>query len=84
YVCGGAGIGLPVTIGIEMLMSAMGAGLLAATIDDRIAWAAVPYLVGGLVAVESPAWVFELNGATNLVAMGLLAWVWWPDDEVES
>lgn len=75
-----AGVPLPTTMAQEMMMSSMGAGVLGVALDRRLYWAAVPYGIGSILAALYPEFVHPINGVTNVVAMGLLAWVWWPDD----
>lgn len=77
HACNVAEVPVGYTMSIEMMMSGMGAGVLAAGLDPRIGWAAVPYLVGGYVAMQAPGWVHEIIAVTNLVAMGALAAAWW-------
>jgi len=76
----GGGVPVPTLMAQEMMMSAMGAGVLAVALDRRLFWASVPYAVGSVLAALQPEFVHPINGSTNIVAMGLLAWAWWPED----
>jgi serine/threonine-protein kinase len=76
-----AGVSVPTTMAQEMMMSSMGAGVLGVALDRRLYVAAVPYAVGAVLAALYPSFVHPINGVTNVVAMGFLAWVWWPGDD---
>lgn len=81
-----AGVSMETLTVRQMAMTSLGAGLLAITLDLRIFWAAVPYLLGTMTLVYVPFEAPYVTGVTNLVAMGLLAWAWWPNspDEAEG
>ena len=80
YALQSVGMSMAMTMAVEMMMSGMGAGIIATTLDRRIWAAAVPYLVGGWIAIGYLPWIHEINGLTNLVGMGALAVAWWPRD----
>lgn len=73
-----AGVSMETLTARQMAMTSLGAGLLAITLDLRIFWAAIPYLLGTMTLVYIPLEAPYVTGVTNLVAMGLLAWAWWP------
>lgn len=78
----GAVMGLPVAsiVALEMAIYGTGGSIFAITLDARVWWAVGTVFVGVLVAAAAPASAFWAFGLTCLVAMGTLAWVWWPDE----
>jgi hypothetical protein len=71
---------IPVRTGLafEILLYGVGGSMIALTLDRRLLIATLPYVVSALVAIAFPSLIYRIFGITNLAAMSLLAWVWWP------
>ena len=57
---------------------------MAATMDTKLVWAALVYAVGAVAVVVAPHWALYVTAVANLVALGLVAWVWKPKLAGES
>lgn len=73
--------GMPRTdvLSFECALTAVGASMLALTMDRRVFWGALPYAVATfLVPTLSLSAATIVFGGTHIVATSLLAWAWWP------
>lgn len=80
--------GLPfaLILSFEGFMSALGTGVLALTLDERIFWAAGIFAVGSLIGGLFPTYGIIINLTMTALAMGSLALAWAPrdDDQLEG
>lgn len=65
-------------VALERLVSGVSAALLGICIDRRVLVAGATYFAGGLVSLMLPSQVYLVAAVTNVVAMTLLAILWWP------
>ena len=65
-------------LALEFFYYGMCGSIIALTLDRRILWGAVPYIFIGPVVAIFPEFLLYIFGVTNVVAMSLLAWAWWP------
>ncbi len=64
----------------EILLYGTAALVLAATVDRRLIAIAAPLLIAAIVGAAAPSVVLWAFATANVVGMGLLAWIWWPDE----
>ncbi len=63
---------------IHVLVMFLIMSMIAIAIDHRLAVVAVIYLAATLVSARHADHVWEVAGVADLIAMGLLALLWWP------
>ncbi len=63
---------------LELVYFGIGGTILALTLDRRILWGAIPYLVSAPLTAMFPDQLIYIFAATNFIAMTLLAWRLWP------
>jgi serine/threonine-protein kinase len=72
------GLPMQLILSFEGFMSALGTGVLALTIDERIFWASGIFALGSLAGGLLPQYALIINGSMTLLAMGSLALAWAP------
>ncbi len=75
--------GLPfaLILSFEGFMSALGTGVLALTMDERIFWASGIFAVGSLLGGLLPTYGIIINLTMTLLALGAVAVAWAPRDD---
>lgn len=75
------GVAVETLSNLETFIYGVGGAILAVSLDLRILWAVIPYLVGSLVGAQLDQGTYYVYAATNFCSMSLLAWAWWPSPE---
>jgi serine/threonine-protein kinase len=70
------GVPQPAALSQEFALYALVLGVLGLTADRRLYWAAAIFASGAPLTALFPERVFEITGASNLLALGLVAWLW--------
>ena len=75
-----AGAPLPTVASFKAVMLGMCFVVLAISLDLRLLWLAVTFLIVAPLQLAFPGHVLLLAAAGIIAGTGLLAWAWWPED----
>ena len=68
------------TMTMEMLTYGTVSIILAVTVDKRVALAGVTFFAASLLSAIWPPLLFWFFATANVLGMGLMVWIWWPEE----
>lgn len=69
---------------LSWMIFVVGTFLQGILFDRRILGAALPFLVVAITGAFSLEWQLRLTPVANAMALGVVAWIWWPEKEASS